>query len=247
MIISFFEEFPNKSNLKKLKLINFPTKLYIASHSYKEFLNIKNKIKNKFVKGFIYWPILKKEEGYWISPFSSREALERIFNELKDKNIPVMLDLEIPIFRLFSNIKSNWKDFFTNKKLIKNFIDNYKNIYLCEYYPEGRYKENLLGLFGLHYKNKKIKIIKMVYHSMHKFNEKFMANEMKNGIKKYNENFLISYGAIAKGITGREPILSFKQLDKDLNLAKDNKVNEVIIFRLGGLNKNYLNIIKKNV
>ena len=44
MIISFFEEFPDKSNLNKLKLINFPIKLYLASKSYKEFLNIKNKM-----------------------------------------------------------------------------------------------------------------------------------------------------------------------------------------------------------
>ncbi len=31
MLISFFEEFPTKENLNKVKLIKFPTKLYIAA------------------------------------------------------------------------------------------------------------------------------------------------------------------------------------------------------------------------
>ena len=57
----------------------------------------------------------------------------------------------------------------------------------------------------------------------------------------------MAYGIIASGVGGINLILSFKQLDKDLSLAKDNKVKEAIIFRLGGLNKKYLDIIKKYV
>ena len=84
MIISFFEEFPDKNSLSKLKLINFNTKLYLAAKSYKEFKKIK--IKNKFVKELIYWPILEKNEGYWISPFSDNKALKRTFNLIHYEN-----------------------------------------------------------------------------------------------------------------------------------------------------------------
>ena len=250
MLISFFEEFPTKENLKKLELINFNTKLYIAANSYKDFKKIKDKIKNKFVKEFIYWPLLKKEEGYWISPLSEGSALSRIFNEIKNKNIPVMLDLEFPIDKKFLEIiKGKWKYYFLNKKLIENFIKNNRNVYVCEYYPEGKYKDEFLSFLGMHFNVNKFdnKLIKMVYHSMHKFDESFIRKEINYGVKNYKNNYLLAYGAIAKGISGKEPLLSLKQLDKDLSIAKELNVNEVIIFRLGGLNKNYLNIIKKYV
>ena len=41
MRVSFFEEFPDEQSLSKLKLIRFPTKLYLAANSYKEFSEIK--------------------------------------------------------------------------------------------------------------------------------------------------------------------------------------------------------------
>ena len=78
MITSFFEEFPTKENLNKVKLIDFPTKLYLTAPSLKEFNQIKKSIKNKYIKEFIYWPILERKEGYWISPFSKRTALKRV-------------------------------------------------------------------------------------------------------------------------------------------------------------------------
>lgn len=95
MIISFFEEFPITWNISKLKLISGPTKVYLAARSLTEF----NCIKKKKNAQYIYWPILEKEEGYWISPFAKRKALQRIFAELRNKKIPVMLDLELPLKR----------------------------------------------------------------------------------------------------------------------------------------------------
>ncbi len=71
MIISFFEEFPTKENLGKLKLVTWQTKLYVAAKSVKDFNRIRSTIKNKHIKEVIYWPVLEKEEGYWISPFSA--------------------------------------------------------------------------------------------------------------------------------------------------------------------------------
>ena len=96
MQISFFEEFPTKKNLNKLKLVADKAKLYLAAHSIKEFSTISRQLSRDKIKEVIYWPILSKKEGYWISPFSKREALKRVFSELKDQRIPLMLDLELP-------------------------------------------------------------------------------------------------------------------------------------------------------
>ncbi len=133
MIVSFFEEYPTKENLAKLKLVSFPTKLYIAAESLDAFFKIKEKIKSKWVKEVIYWPLLKKEEGYWMSPFADRKALKRIMQETV--NVPLLWDAEIPRKRIL--MLKNILFFHSNKKLIRNFLSSHKkDVYCAEYFPE---------------------------------------------------------------------------------------------------------------
>ena len=239
MIISFFEEFPTEENLDKVKLVDFKTKLYIAAKSLNEFLEIKKKIKNKNIIEIIYWPILEMNEGYWFSPFSKRNAILRIFNGLQGKSIPVMIDLELPFTRNKLLFITQAFNFFRNKKLIRKFIENYKNVYTCEYFPNGSIKDKVMKFLGLHFDKR---VIKMFYSSMHHVSN--LEEELKGEKEKYGNNFIASFGTIAKGILGYEPILSFKDLKNDLEEAKKAKINEVIIFRLGGLNKGYVKVIK---
>lgn len=248
MIISFFEEFPTKENLRKLNYVTWPTKLYIAARSVKEFNNIKSKIKNKNVKETVYWPILDKKEGYWISPFSNRNALSRIFNEVENKNIPIMIDAELPTTRNPSLYITQFLSFFRNKKSIQNFIANHSDVYVCEYYSSGKGKDKILSYFGLHFNPNKYnnKMIKMVYNSMHKFDEGSILRDLKLYKKNYS-NLIVAYGTISTGIKNNEPILSLDQLEKDLITAKKAGINETIIYRLGGLDKKYCSVIKKFV
>ena len=88
MIISFFEEFPTEETLAKLKLVSWPTKLYVAANSVEQFRAITSVVRhNKQLLEAVYWPILKKQEGYWISPFSKQGALQQLFDELENKKI----------------------------------------------------------------------------------------------------------------------------------------------------------------
>lgn len=231
MKISFFEEF--LSDIKETE-----SKVIVATKSLEKFnsINLKNKV---------YWPVLSKKEGYWISPFSSFKGLKRIFLELKNKKIPIMLDLELPTTQ-------NWKlyfksyNFFKNKKMIKKFVDSYKGqIYLCEYFPEKVWQENFLEKLGLHYSNQTCKIIKMFYQSIHNFNEEFMIKHIKKGVENFEDKFVVGIGTIAVGIHGNEKILSAEELERDLKICKDLGVSEVIIFRLGGLNYKYKKVINK--
>jgi len=64
-------------------------------------------------------------------------------------------------------------------------------------------------------------------------------------LTRYGKNFLIGYGTIATGILGNEPILSAAQLEKDLQIAKKARINEVVMFRLGGLNEEYAKLLKQ--
>ena len=237
MIVSFFEEFPNRKNLDKLKLVTWPTKLYVAAKSLKEFNRIRLSIRNRHVREVIYWPILSKEEGYWISPFSRRKALLRVLGEVKDT--PVMIDAELPRNPwLYITQKAN---FFRNRKLIREFVRSHPDVYVAEYYPTGKVKGKIMSFLGLHFnpRRHKCKVIKMVYHSMHSFDREFIIGKLREGRKQFRNNFLVAYGVIAKGIGGNEPMLSEEQLAEDLKIAKAVGVKEVVIFRLGGLNSSY--------
>ena len=243
MIISFFEEFPTKENLNKVKLIDFPTKLYLAAPSLKEFNQIKKSIKNKHIKEFVYWPILERNEGYWISPFSKRTALKRIFNELSESKVSVMLDLELPTTQKPSLYITQAINFIVNKARIKRLVKTHKGkIYLAEYFPVGKTKLLLFKLIGIHYNNKKAIVIKMFYSSLHSFSDNFLKEEFKTVNKK---DYIIGLGTISTGIHGTDPIITLKTLKRDLILAKQAKIKEAVIFRLGGLNKNYKKIISK--
>ena len=248
MQISFFEEFPTKENLSKTKHLQWPTKLYIAAPSLEAFKSIKQKIKNKKITETIYWPVLNQKEGYWISPFAGPKALLRIFKELQNQTIPVMLDLELPHYRKLGLYLKAFSNFKTNKRLIQNFIINYPGqIYLAEYFIEGKLKNKLLRELGLHYDDNKIKIIKMMYHSVHNFTEDSMRARCLEGQKQHGDNFCVALGTIATGIKGDEPVLSAEQLKKDLEIVKNSGVKESIIFRLGGMNKNYSKCISEVV
>ncbi len=244
MQISFFEEFPSERNLSTLKLITWPSKLYIAAEKVQEFKKIVARIKHKNVKEYIYWPILKRREGYWISPFSQQKALSRIFKELEGEDIAVMLDLELPTTRNHLLYLTQAFNFFGNKRLIRRFIQKYPGeVYLAEYYPEGKRSELLLRFLGLHYAHPKVKVIKMLYHSMHNFDNSFLLQELRRGKEEYKRNFIAALGVIAPGIQGNEKALSPQQLENDLELAKKAGIKEVILFRLGGLNKEYIKIL----
>ncbi len=246
MIISFFEEFPTVRSLNQLHYVSKPIKLYIAAESVAEFRRITPKIKNKNITQFIYWPILKRKEGYWISPFSERKALLRIFKELKKEKIPVMLDLELPTTQNPLLYLTPSLHFLGNKKLIRKFIDNYKGErYLAEYYPEGKRPEKLLAFLGLHYAHPKIKIIKMLYRSLHHFSDDFLRKELQKGKQEYGSRFIPAFGVITTGIMGNEQVLSSEQLGRDLQIAKKAGIREVILFRLGGLDKEYGKVLKK--
>jgi len=72
-----------------------------------------------------------------------------------------------------------------------------------------------------------------------------MKELLLENAQKYQENMYIGLGTIIQGIHGNEPILSPKNLDKDLNFLKQNNIKNAVIFRLGGLNKNYMKVIRK--
>lgn len=235
MIISFFEEFPTKENLEKIELIDFPVKLYIASPSIEEFKKIE--INSDYVKERIWWPVLKKEEGYWLSPFSEKKALERIIKEAMNCRIDILWDAELPLNK---NILNPF--FVRNIYLIRKFFKEFNNkIYTAEYFHESWFSK----IFCLNFDPEKYgnKVIKMYYSSMFKMPKDMVKKKIKGYSLRHGDNLAIGLGCIATGILNRERLLKPEELRRDLKLCKN--IKEVVIFRLGGLNQEYLDVIKE--
>jgi len=87
----------------------------------------------------------------------------------------------------------------------------------------------------------------MMYHSVHSYSPEKLRSEIQQGFRKHGDKYIVGYGTIALGITGKESLLSAGQLEKDLRIAQDVGVKEVVLFRLGGLNKKYVKVMEKFV
>jgi hypothetical protein len=247
MKVYFYEEFPTKENLEKIKLIKFTTKLIIAAKSIEEFR--KTKINNKNVKEIIYWPVLTKNEGYWLSAFTRHSALKRIINDLQQYNKEIMWDAELPLLKK-SLFLTQLPFYFKNRKLIKNCFKTSKAEIITSEYPleSGLLRKMFSSIFMISfdsnkYNNKKISMLYTSFFKKHPSIETHLDRQVSLGKKLFGKNFMVGLGAIAKGILGNEPILTPQELNRDLRIVKNNKINEVVIYRLGGLNKEYVDVI----
>lgn len=253
MKINFFEEFPHeKENIRKLQLVDFSSTIYIAAHSLAEFRKIEKeiiKINNKI--DFAYWPLLKK--SYWISPFSYTNELKILYQDLQknNKKLKILIDLEFPLLKP-NLILRNFISFKQNKKIIKNIFRDAERfncqIMTAEYPFWNNKMQKIAEILGVSYPQDKFPHTKipMYYTSMIKssyLKNKMVLSIQKNKIKK--NKIQVGLGTISKGVLTYEPILSSQKLDRDLKEMKKIGINEVVIYRLGGLNEKYLNVIKK--
>lgn len=246
MKINFFEEYPTEENIAKLDLINWPSTILLAAPSLKEFENIRAKYSNIT---FGWWSTIPG--SYWVSAIANPSDLERLFSELTskahEKELPVLIDLELPIKKhlYFKNIFHIW----SNKKRISRFFIEAPNfnlkLYTAEYPSFNKLLYQFWKLLGIspsfEFQHTKLP---MVYSSM---GLKYFGNKIWKGVKKFEKEFAqtnhknvgFGLGTIAVGVLGNEPILKPQDLKADIAWAKECGVDEIFIFRLGGINSDY--------
>ena len=242
MKIEFYEEFPNKENLQKLKLIKFKTRLFLAAKSIKEFKKFEKQAKAiKKDLEVAYWPIVKN--SYWISPFSNTKDLIELFNELKTINNHLLIDLELPLAKKWKMYLKNIFHFKKNKRLIRAFLEKNKNQITTAEYLRTAYS-NIARFLGLGYNNVGCERSLMFYTSTQ--DRKTINSGKSKLIEIKNKlDYSISLGTLATGILKNEPILSTENIEKDLEFVKKAGFKKVIIFRLAGLNKKYIEVINQ--
>ena len=159
--------------------------------------------------------------------------------------MPILWDAELPTYTNPWLYLTQTPFFLRNRKEIRNFIAQRKNVSTGEYFPSSRLSEKILYTLGLSFKTKKHSLIKMVYSSMHDFGEDFIRREIKQAKKIFGQRLHIGLGTLTHGIRGDEPAISPEILERDLELCKELGIKEIILFRLGGMNKEYQEIIEK--
>ena len=250
--VSFFEEFPTETTLDKIAQIDFDTRIYVAARNLSEFQDYEEayKSRNGHIREVVYWPILGREEGYWISPQSDQEALKRIFEEVKERDdktkLEVLLDLEPSLqrSRLFS-----FRNFRQNKEYVTDFVitaeDYNVSISTVEksYIPDWVLEPLGLSFAPEEYGNKKIK---MYYSSYRRrvLPDSIVDKLYERKVKQYTKKKIhLGLGLIAPGIYDERHRTTPENLRREIEIASKHSIEEVIIFRLDGLNDDYLKAI----
>ena len=104
----------------------------------------------------------------------------------------------------------------------------------------------MMAFLGLHFNPQKYgcKSIKMVYHSLHRFQKNFIVRELQKCVQSFGCNYLAAYGLLYHG-KSKEPKITLSQLKTDLEMAKTAQLKEAVIFRLAGLNRSFAVLLKK--
>lgn len=250
MRIDFFEEFPGEETFERARLINFNSTIYLAAKSLEEFRKLSDELATANPKlEPAYWPIMEK--SYWISPFSYREKLEKLHKELiwlksAGNKIKVLLDLELPIHHKKAFLV-NMLNFPKNKKLIKKIFadlaDSKMELFTAEYSFQNIFTRKIFRLLGISYDEEIYphKKIAMLYSSKR---NKYVFNFLKrNAVRQSYKS--VAVGLLAKGINRNDKIITPENLDNDLKFLEETNISNAVIFRLNGLNENYLEVINK--
>ncbi len=243
MRIHFFEEYPQ--GLGKAELLDFDTTVYIAARSLRGFHALRERVRGNPHVEAAYWPLLRS--SYWLSPFSSSEDLERLSGELeRERPLKVLLDLELPLLRPWRFL--HVRGFPANRKRIAALLGGTRHQVLAAEYPQPwGFLEGLSGLLGLSGAGAHGRI-PMHYTS-------FMPGWLRRRCERYLQGLAqslgprlqVGLGTIAKGVPAFGPLLTPAKLDRDLAFCRRIGVGTAVIYRLGGLNGEYLQVIRKHL
>jgi len=251
MQIDFIEEYPTEGNLKKLSFVRFPASLYLGCKNIDDFLKLKNKIKTAYknIKEIIYWPILEKSEGYWLSAFTKTRAIKRVLKEIADasESFPILWDAELPVLnpKLFITELFNISE---NKKLITSTLQNQnpKHPLIVAEVPRNRLTKIVFENSATSFSFTNYHRMDMLYSSALKVPDKenYLRTKIRENKKKY-QKYSVALGLIGLGEDKTASIISPQDLDQDLHVTKEEGIREVAFYRLGGLNEEYLKVIEK--
>jgi len=141
-----------------------------------------------------------------------------------------------------------------NKKILKKFFQEAPSynidIVTAEYPPFFIGINFIYRLLGISFDVKKYKHTQCIMYYTSMIPNRFLSQLIRNGViklRKINPNLQLGLGTIATGVLGNEPIISVPSLKNDIDFMRVNNIETGIIFRLGGLNEDYIKLLNDNL
>ncbi len=252
MRINIFEEFYSTQELiDRCKKIPFSSTVFIACKSFEDFVRTQKTIYKEAPEIELgFWPILPK--SYWISPFSYFSELSDLYTNLSKyrggSEVKVLLDLELPLLHpsLFLINAPNYR---ANKLAIEKIFMLNKTgkirLYTAEYPMPLPIMRWVAAILGVHYPHHHLShtTITMLYNTTFgKIMKKFFMQKIISCVAKQSHN-QIALGLIAPGVFNERNLLSPEALSKEINILNKNGINQVTIYSLAGLDKEYLKVV----
>ena len=131
--------------------------------------------------------------------------------------------------------------------MIRNFIKDSETEIVTGEYPPAPVLRRLFGALGVSYKSEELGHTRylMYYTSMlPSLVNRLLANSVEKTAEN-DEKVAVGLGTIERGVLKIEPILSPENLEKDLKRMEEVDIEEVAIFRLGGLDKDYIEVLNR--
>ncbi len=258
--IIFWSEFPEQTDWNYLNRLLMKLKLnievYVAVKSKKEFEDIKNKVKSKYVKLSV-WPVLDKEKGYWFSGFTEKKDIDKL-KQFKGYNIKIDLEPPLPKWTyrnhriIFFAIKQIFRKGKNNEYLNRVIYDMAKTSkvetvvnqiqIIANEFPLARWYLERQGMF-IELKGKNMIKNIMCYTSFagrffRPLLRIYMKYYMGKAVERYNGNVMFSIGLIGPGILQNEKTYrDINQFKQDLDMANESGVEKVAIYSIEGLLK----------
>lgn len=244
MRVNFFEEYPGDGGLEPAALVEFPSTVFLAAESVAEYRAYRDDLAsiNPDLET-AYWPILA--DSYWISPFADPDELESLFEATAGFDDPVFLDLELPVGRpeLFAR---NAGDVRANRRRIRQFVQAADGGVVTGEYPPIPAVDRLWKPLGLTYD---VSLghtrCPMYYTSVLPDGLVEPVGDAVEAMVRGDGRVIVGLGTIASGVFEDEPILSPAELERDMDRLAAAGTEAVVVFRLGGLDEAYLDVIEQ--
>ena len=253
MRIHFFEEFPSPEHLEKAALLTFPATIFLAAERLDKFDRLAEQLRsiNPLCEA-AYWPL--HQRSYWLSPFAEAADLLELREQLcahQGEPLKVLFDLELPLLRAHLFLK-NLPYFFRNKRMLLEMFEEFDHssnirIHTADYPVLFGWMQGLWERLGIAVGWEKFahSRILMCYSSVLSMSWALKRASQFNAMyaKEWGSRMQVGLGTIATGVFGNERVIPPEELQRELLRCELAQVQEVVIFRLGGLNEDYLRVM----
>jgi len=248
--VGLYEEFPTPERLAKLQQVDFPVSLAVAAPSRMAFLELQSAIGQSYsqVRQLFFWPVLAKDEGYYLGPFSDAAAIERVATQAND--LPVLWDLELPqgeVFFLKRGL-TNWQ---RSRQFTAAWLrDRTLPAPIWRSYAALGLDPWLLRAAGMHYDPLDYPQVALhldLYSTGAGRPRDELARILQAGVARYGDRFVPALGVLDDGEGRPEQFVPAATLRRDLQLAREAGVGEIWLFGVNGLNVEYLAAVRETL